>query len=59
MGEHSSREIKAEDGHDKYLHALGTSEYLKIDKGNMIYYHCQFKEDEQIWIQDQYFDNNK
>jgi hypothetical protein len=40
MGEHSTRAIKMPDGHDKYIHALGSANYLKIDKTNMIYYSC-------------------
>ena len=38
MGEHSSKAIIDKDGHDQYLHALGTSEYLKIDPDNLVYY---------------------
>ena len=50
MGETSSKAIADKDGHDQYIHALGTSEYLKIDPSNMIYYMCQFLDNQQINI---------
>ena len=39
MGENSSKGIQDfKDGHDQYIHALGSTVYLKIDPSNMIYY---------------------
>ena len=46
MGEHSSRAIADKGGHDQYIHALGRGDYLKIDPSNMIYYSCQFADNQ-------------
>lgn len=56
LGEKEGRVIKDQDGQRRYIHALGTCNYLKIEPTNHLLFACQFYDDRQICIQDQYND---
>jgi hypothetical protein len=54
LGEKENHEVTDVEGQKRLIHALGSCNYLKVEPSNMIYFSCQFYEDRQIWIQEQY-----
>lgn len=56
LGHSGSRQILDNDGFPRYIHALGSCNYLKIDPANVIFFACQYYNDRQIWVESQYDD---
>ena len=56
LGNSAGRVIKDKDGLERFIHSLGSCNYLKIEKDNHLKFACQFYDDRQIWIQDQFED---
>jgi hypothetical protein len=57
LGEKESRVIKDSEGFERMIHALGKVNYLKIEPTNHILFACQFYDDRQICLQEQYDDH--
>jgi hypothetical protein len=57
LGEKPSRVVKDQEGFDRMIHALGKCNYLKIEKTNHLLFACQFYENRQICLQEQYSDS--
>lgn len=45
LGEYGSRQVIDKDGFPRYIHALGSCNYLKIDPSNVILFACQYYDD--------------
>jgi len=56
LGEKKERVIKDNEGFDRMIHSLGKCNYLKIEKTNHLLFACQFYENRQICLQEQYND---
>lgn len=56
IGRGDNRVIKDSDGQKRMIHSLGSLDYLKLERRNHIYFSCQFYNDRQIWVQEQYHD---
>jgi len=54
LGEKPGRVIKDEEGFDRYIHSLGSINYIKIEKTNHLLFACQFYNDRQVCLQQQY-----
>jgi hypothetical protein len=59
LGEKPSRIVKDVDGLDRMIHSLGMCNFLKIEPTNHLLFACQFYEDRQICIQEQYEDHEQ
>lgn len=58
LGNGEGRIIKDKDGLERFIHPLGAFDYLKIEKENHLKFACQFYDNRQIWVQDQYEDGD-
>uniref|UniRef100_A0A7S3ILI3 Ion transport domain-containing protein n=1 Tax=Strombidium inclinatum TaxID=197538 RepID=A0A7S3ILI3_9SPIT len=58
LGEKPGRVVKDKDGLKRYIHSLGSVNYLKIESTNHLLFACQFYEDRQICLQEQYNDHD-
>jgi len=58
LGEKKPRVLKDKDGQIRLLHALGEMNYLKIEPTGHVYFSCQFYNDRQVCLQEQYQDMN-
>lgn len=58
IGENDAREIRDSKGNSRILHSLGSCNYLKIEPTNHLYFACQFYDDRQVCLQEQYNDTN-
>ena len=58
IGENDKRVIKDSKGNKRVLHSLGSCNYLKIEKTNHLYFACQFYDDRQVCLQEQYNDTS-
>ena len=56
IGEKPSRVVKDQDGLDRMIHSLGKCNYLKIEPTNHLLFACQFYDNRQICLQEQYDD---
>lgn len=56
LGEKAGRVVIDNEGFERYVHSLGSCNYLKIEPTNHIFFSCQFYGDRQIKIQEQYLD---
>lgn len=56
IGEKPSRVVKDQEGFDRMIHSLGKCNYLKIEPTNHLLFACQFYDDRQICLQEQYND---
>jgi hypothetical protein len=56
ISEKEKRVIKDAEGFERMIHSLGSCNYLKIEPTNHILFACQFYDDRQICIQEQYND---
>jgi hypothetical protein len=56
LGNGTGRVVKDKDGFERYIHPLGACNYIKIEKNNHLKFACQFYDNRQIWLQDQYED---
>ena len=45
IGYKGSRQVLDKDGFPRYIHALGSCNYLKVDPSNVIFFSCQFYDD--------------
>jgi len=54
LGEKDGRVIKDQEGFDRYIHSLGSINYIKIEKTNHLLFACQFYNDRQVCLQHQY-----
>ena len=45
LGHETSRPVFDKDGFPRYIHALGSCDYLKIDPPNIIFFSCQYYND--------------
>jgi len=58
LGEKPSRAIKDAEGFERMIHSLGKCNYLKIEPTNHLLFACQFYDDRQICLQEQYSDHD-
>jgi len=58
LGEKQARVVKDKDGQKRMIHALGSMNFLKIEPTNHIYFACQFYDDRQVCLQEQYNDTD-
>lgn len=56
LGNSMGRVVKDKDGLQRFIHGLGSCNYLKIERENHIKFSCQFYDNRQICIQDQFDD---
>ena len=56
LGEKPSRVVKDKDGLKRLVHSVGSCNYLKIEKTNHLLFACQFYNDRQVCVQEQYND---
>ena len=56
LGNSGGRVVKDKDGLERFIHPLGACNYLKIESDNHLKLACQFYDDRQIKVQDQYED---
>lgn len=54
IGKKSERVITDQDGFKRMIHSMGSCNYLKIEPEQHILFACQYYDDRQICIQDQY-----
>lgn len=54
LGEKEGRVIKDQEGFDRFLHSLGSINYIKIEETNHLLFACQFYNDRQVCLQQQY-----
>ena len=55
LGTHTKKKVLADaEGSKRMIHSLGSVDYLKLEDRNHIMFSCQFYNDRQIWIQEQY-----
>ena len=59
LGEKEGRAVKDKDGLDRLIHSVGSCNYLKIEPTNHLLFACQFYNDRQICIQEQYNDGDQ
>lgn len=57
LGEKEGRVIKDMEGKDRFIHSLGSVNYLKIEPTNHLLFACQFYDNRQIHLQEQYNDS--
>lgn len=57
LGEKEGRSIKDKDGQARFIHSLGSINYIKIEPTNHLLFACQFYEDRQVCLQEQYSDS--
>jgi hypothetical protein len=48
--------VKDKDNQRRLMHSLGSCDYLKIESTNHLLFACQYYEDRQICLQEQYND---
>jgi hypothetical protein len=51
ISEKPGRKVKDMDGLDRWIHSLGSCNYLKIEKTNHLLFACQFYDERQICLQ--------
>lgn len=51
LGEKDGRVIKDQEGFDRYIHSLGSINYIKIEETNHLLFACQFYNDRQVCLQ--------
>lgn len=56
LGNGGGRVVKDKDGLERFIHPLGACNYLKIESDNHLKFACQFYDDRQIRVQEQYED---
>ena len=56
LGEKPARVVQDNEGFDRMIHSVGSCNYLKIESTNHLLFACQFYENRQICIQEQYND---
>ena len=56
LGNKGSQVLKDKDGLLRLVHSLGSADFLKIEPTNHLLFACQFYDDRQIWLQEQYND---
>lgn len=59
ISEKPGRKVKDMDGLDRWIHSLGSCNYLKIEKTNHLLFACQFYDERQICLQNQWKDENE
>ena len=59
ISEKPGRKVKDMDGFDRWIHSLGSCNYLKIEKTNHLLFACQFYDERQICLQNQWKDENE
>lgn len=52
LGEKDGRCIKDKDGLPRFIHSLGSINYIKIEPTNHLLFACQFYEDRQVCLQE-------
>ena len=58
LGTKPDRCVKDKDGLKRLVHSVGSCNYLKIESTNHLLFACQFYDDRQVCIQEQYTDND-
>lgn len=58
IGNKVSRTVRDKDRQKRMVHALGKTNYLKIEDTNHIFFSMQFYDDRQIRVQEQYNDSS-
>ena len=58
LGEKKPRALKDTSGQVRLLHSLGEMNYLKIEPTGHVYFSCQFYDDRQVCLQEQYQDQH-
>lgn len=58
IGTKASRTVRDKDKQKRMVHALGKTNYLKIEDSNHIFFSMQFYDDRQIRVQEQYNDQS-
>jgi len=56
LGEKPSKVVKDNEGFDRMIHSVGSCNYLKIESSNHLLFACQFYDNRQICIQEQWID---
>ena len=51
LGEMEGRVIRDQEGFDKFLHSLGSINYIKMEETNYLLLACQFYNDRQVCLQ--------
>lgn len=51
LGKSAGRILKDSLGFERYMHALGSVDYVKIDPTNHLLFSCQFYDDRQVCVQ--------
>jgi len=59
LGEKPSRIITDDKGAPRMIHSLGSCNYLKIDPSNHLLFACQYYDNRQVSIQEQYLDGKE
>ena len=59
IGQKGERVINDQEGFKRMIHSLGSCNYLKIEPEQHILFACQYYDDRQICIQDQYDNQNQ
>jgi hypothetical protein len=56
LGEKEGRVVKDNEGQKRFIHSLGSVNYLKIEPTNHLLFACQFYDNRQICVQEQWND---
>ena len=59
LGEKEARIVYDEKGDPRKIHSLGSCNYLKIEPSNHLLFACQYYENRQIRIQEQYLQEDE
>ena len=51
--------VKDQEGNDRMIHPLSVCDSLKIEKSNHIYFACQYYDDRQVVMQEQFQDTER
>lgn len=51
--------VRDQDGFERMIHPLSVCDQLKIEKSNHLYFACQYYENRQVVMQEQFKDNEQ
>jgi hypothetical protein len=51
LGEKKGRVIQDKEGFERYIHSLGSLNYIKIEPSNHLLFACQFYDDRKVCLQ--------